>query len=78
VGVLELMISVLLASHGAAASGIAKHLERAYRAGASELDAIVVFEAAMVYGGSPTLIRCLEAFAEAHERMERNDRAEPR
>lgn len=59
----ELVACALLAFRGESEEAIAGHLRRALRFGATEREAVGAFEAAMVPGGAPTLLRGMRALA---------------
>jgi alkylhydroperoxidase/carboxymuconolactone decarboxylase family protein YurZ len=59
----ELVVSALLAFRGESEESIAGHLRRAMRLGATEREAIGAFEAAMIPGGAPTMLRGMRVLA---------------
>jgi alkylhydroperoxidase/carboxymuconolactone decarboxylase family protein YurZ len=59
----ELVACALLAFRGVSEEAIAGHLKRAMRLGATEREAVGAFEAAMVPGGAPTLLRGMRVLA---------------
>jgi alkylhydroperoxidase/carboxymuconolactone decarboxylase family protein YurZ len=59
----ELVACALLAFRGESEEAIAGHLRRAMRLGATEREAVGAFEAAMVPGGAPTLLRGMRVLA---------------
>ncbi len=59
----ELVACVLLAFRGESEEAIAGHLRRALRLGATEREALGAFEAALVPGGAPTLLRGMRVLA---------------
>lgn len=59
----ELVACALLAFRGESEEAIAGHLKRAMRLGASEAECVGAFEAAMIPGGAPTLLRGMRVLA---------------
>ena len=59
----ELVVCALLAFRGESEEAIAGHLNRAMRLGATEAECAGAFEAAMIPGGAPTLLRGMRVLA---------------
>jgi alkylhydroperoxidase/carboxymuconolactone decarboxylase family protein YurZ len=59
----ELVACALLAFRGESEEAIAGHLKRAMRLGATEAECVGAFEAAMIPGGAPTLLRGMRVLA---------------
>jgi len=59
----ELVACALLAFRGDAEEAIAGHLKRAMRLGATEAECVGAFEAAMIPGGAPTMLRGMRVLA---------------
>jgi alkylhydroperoxidase/carboxymuconolactone decarboxylase family protein YurZ len=59
----ELVACALLAFRGESEEAIAGHLKRAMQLGASEAECVGAFEAAMIPGGAPTLLRGMRVLA---------------
>jgi alkylhydroperoxidase/carboxymuconolactone decarboxylase family protein YurZ len=59
----ELVACALLAFRGESEEAIAGHLRRAMRLGATEAECVGAFEAAMIPGGAPTLLRGMRVLA---------------